>query len=199
MRQLAARLLALGLLGALAACVRVVPRDEWQQPGAVIAALELRAGERIADLGAGEGYFTFRLSEAVGPQGVVYAVDVSRDAIAALERRVADTGAMNVRPLLVPPDDLELPEPVDVIFTCNTFHHIEGQTAYFRRAADRLRPGGRIVVIDMLPSAWLQRITGHVSNPDRIVARMSEAGYTLERRLHFLPSQSFLVFTPEGP
>ncbi len=93
-------------------------------------------------------------------------------------------------------DDPMLPENgVDVIFTCNTYHHIEDRVAYFARAARYLRPGGRVVIIDMLPSAWLQRISGHVSPPELIRREMRDAGYQLAHEFSFLREQSFLVFT----
>ncbi|MGH7887023.1 MAG: methyltransferase domain-containing protein, partial [Candidatus Binatia bacterium] len=55
-----------------------VNRDQWQQPDRVIATLKLRPGDQVADLGAGGGYFTFKLAKAVGPTGKVYAVDIDR-------------------------------------------------------------------------------------------------------------------------
>src|SRR5215218_8079306 len=67
-------------------------RDRWQQPDRVVAELGLGPGDRVADLGAGGGYFTFRLARAVGPSGVVYAVDTDRDMPAALAARAVKQG-----------------------------------------------------------------------------------------------------------
>ena len=193
-RALVALLLPLGLAGG---CLKVsFSRDAWQEPDRVIASLGLRPGERVADLGAGKGYFTFRLAAAVGAEGEVYAVEVEPELTESLEERVREQGRSNVAVILGRYDDPMLPEDgVDVIFACNTYHHIEDRVAYFARAARYLRPGGRVVIIDMLPSAWLQRITGHVSPPERIRREMRDAGYQLAHEQSFLREQSFLVFT----
>ncbi|MDP8957777.1 MAG: hypothetical protein M3N51_00920, partial [Actinomycetota bacterium] len=67
-------------------------RDRWQQPERVVAELGLQPGDRVADLGAGGGYFTFRLARAVGPSGVVYAVDTDRDVPSSLSERAVREG-----------------------------------------------------------------------------------------------------------
>ena len=86
-RRTIAGILAVGLglatgCGALKRCAYSSPgRDGWQQPERVVTELEIRGGERVADLGAGGGYFTFRLADAVGPEGTVYAVDVDEETV----------------------------------------------------------------------------------------------------------------------
>ena len=182
-------------------CVKIsLSRDAWQEPERVVHALGIRARQQVADLGAGEGYFTFRLAEAVEPGGQVYAVDVEPEVTESLEKRALEQARSNVAVILARYDDPMLPERgVDLIFTCNTYHHIEDRVAYFTRAARYLRPGGRVVVIDMLPKAWLQRITGHVTPPELIRAEMRDAGYTLVREFTFLRQQSFLAFERTKP
>lgn len=71
-------------------------RDEYQKPHEVVTALNLKPGETVADIGAGSGYFTFRLARHVGDAGRVYAVDVSPDMILHLNRRIRDLQAKNV-------------------------------------------------------------------------------------------------------
>src|SRR5574337_1802009 len=73
-------------------------RDRWQHPADIIAALQIRPGARVADIGSGGGYFTFRLADAADPGGVVYAVDVDTDVLADLAARAAQRGADNIRP-----------------------------------------------------------------------------------------------------
>ena len=71
-------------------------RAAWQLPDRVIDSLEIRPGDRVADIGAGVGYFTFRLADAVGPSGKVYAVEVDDDLVAGLERGAREAGHDNV-------------------------------------------------------------------------------------------------------
>jgi arsenite methyltransferase len=190
------RLLALLLLPALAGgCTISLSREPWQKPSEVIATLDLQPGSRVADLGAGDGYFTFRLADAVRPDGHVYAIDVVPKLTERLAKRAAERDPPDVSVILAPYDDPGLEAAsVDVIFSCNTFHHIEDRVTYFRNAAAALRPAGRVVVIDMLPSAWLQRLTGHTIRPEVIRAEMLQAGYVPVREYDFLPEQSFIIF-----
>ena len=97
-----------------------------QKPHEVITALKLKEGEVIADIGAGSGYFTFRLERHVGDTGRVYAVDVSPDMIVHLNRRIRDLKLKNVVSILAAPDDPLLADvSVDRFFICDTWHHIE--------------------------------------------------------------------------
>ncbi len=122
-------------------------RDAWQKPAAVIASLKLGRAARVADLGAGTGYFTVRLARAV-PQGFVWGVDVEPQMVRYLGQRAAREGLKNVRGVVASASDARLPEPVDLVFVCDTYHHIGDRVAYFKRLAPRLKPGGRLVVVD---------------------------------------------------
>ena len=125
-------------------------RDSWQQPDKVIATLNLHPGEVVADLGSGGGYFTFKLARAVAPSGKVYAVDVDKDMIELIAKRLKEESGNNVETILATATDPLLPQPVvDLIFTVNTYHHIADRLAYFANARKYLRPGGRIAIIDL--------------------------------------------------
>ena len=162
-------------------------RDRWQRPDEVVAALGIAPGERVADLGAGGGYFTFRLADAVGPTGRVYAVDVDRGLVDYLRGRAEREGRTQVVAVLAGPDDPKLPEPVDLVFTCNTYHHLEDRVAYFRRVRERLRPGGRVAVIDFAE--------GRHGTPRAVIQKeLGAAGFRLLAAPDLLERQSFLVF-----
>ena len=109
-------------------------RAAWQRPDRVVEGLGLRQGDRVADLGAGSGYLTFRLADAVGANGKVFAVEVSEAKVEALRREAAERGYANVEPVLAAFDDARLPPgAVDVVFLCNVYHHIDGRPAYFAK------------------------------------------------------------------
>jgi ubiquinone/menaquinone biosynthesis C-methylase UbiE len=174
-------------------------RDGWQQPDRVIEVLEVASGARVADLGAGGGYFTFRLADAAGPDGKVYAVDVDPGMIEHLRQRALDESRQNVVVVPAEYDDPLLPEAgVDLIFLCNTYHHIEDRSDYFARARRYLRPGGRVAIIDFVPEGWLQKIFPHGTSAGEIRSEMTAAGYRLQREHDFLERQSFLVFARES-
>ncbi len=170
-------------------------RDEWQHPEEVIQALTIKSEEQIADLGSGSGYFTFRLADAVGPSGQVYAVDIDADMNAHLAKRLQEKGYKNIQVMLAKPHDPGLPENgVDLIFSANAYHHLENRLSYFANARKYLRPNGRIAIIDFNGEGLLQQLSGHYTPSDVIQRELQEAGYALERELTFLPKQVFLIF-----
>jgi arsenite methyltransferase len=172
-------------------------RDEYQKPEEVVAALALRPGEVIADIGAGSGYFALRLARGVGRSGRVYAVDINPDFVLFLNRRLRDEGLTNVFTVLAEPDDPLLPpNTVDRFFICNTWHHIDRREVYLDRIRESLKPGGQVVMIDFekreLPVG--PPMSMKIAR-DELVRQMTEAGFHLSGDLDLLPYQYFLVFT----
>ncbi len=174
-------------------------RAAWQLPDRVIAELDLKPGAVVADLGAGEGYFTFLLSKAVGRNGRVYAVDVEDRIVGNLEMRVQVKDAINVGVIHGELADPRLPDnTMDLVFLCNTYHHIESRSVYFKRLKQDLKKGGRVAVIDMrddvtgLGSLFVDE--GHWTSWADLLGEMEIAGYTLEQRFDFLPVQNFAIF-----
>jgi predicted methyltransferase len=168
-------------------------RDRWQQPDRVVGALGLKPGDRVADLGAGGGYFTFRLARAVGPAGVVYAVDTDGEMRSALAERAEASGSRNVVTVEAGPDDPSLPEPVDLVFMVNAYHHVPDRPAYFANLARSLKPSGRLAIVESKP-VRLHRLIGHATAPDEIRSELEAAGFELVAEHAFLPRQGFGVF-----
>ncbi len=174
-------------------------RDGWQQPDRVVEALAVAPGARVADLGAGGGYFTFRLADAVGPDGLVFAIDVDPNMLEYLEERVRDEGIANVKVVEAAYDDARIPESgADLVLTVNTYHHISDRPVYFRQLAGSLRPGGRVAIIELDDGSWFRRWFGHYTDADVIRSEMESAGYRLAAEHDFLDRQSFLVFAAGG-
>ncbi len=170
-------------------------RDAWQQPDRVLGELALEPGMRVADIGAGGGYFTFRLADAVGEDGIVYAVDVDEDMTSYLEERAAEEGYTNVKVILGEFADPLLPDRgVDLIFTSNTYHHIDGRVDYFRDLKRDLRPGGRLAILELTGESWFSRNFGHFTGRETLVAELTEAGYEEIASHDFIERQSFTVF-----
>jgi ubiquinone/menaquinone biosynthesis C-methylase UbiE len=173
-------------------------RDVYQKPREVLAALKIKPGEIIADIGAGSGYFTFRLAGHVGKQGKVYAVDVSPDMILHLNRRVRDLKATNVVTVLADPDDPLLPEAtINRFFFSDSWHHVEKQSKYLALMKKLLKPGGEIVMIDFhkkdLP---VGPPTPMKIAREELIQQMESSGFRLAKEYTFLPYQYFLVFAP---
>jgi ubiquinone/menaquinone biosynthesis C-methylase UbiE len=124
-------------------------RAEWQKPDQVLAALGVRAGQTVCEVGIGPGYFALRLAQKVGRRGLVYAVDVEPRVLDAFRERLVRSGLRNVLPVLALPEDPLVPAGAcDLILVVNTLHHFEDKPAYLRRLARSLKPGGKLVNID---------------------------------------------------
>lgn len=168
--------------------------DRWRQPDRVLAALDLAPGHRVADVGAGTGYFTLRLAEAIGPRGRVVATDVDPRALAALgelARRAAarpDPGAAPVEVRRVEPADPGLePGSYDRILLSQVDHLVPDRPGYLRRLGRALGPGGRIVVVNRLP---------HRAG---LLRDAAAAGLAVDRDLTDLPGQTLVILTPGQP
>ena len=173
-------------------------RDAWQMPDRVIAALNLKRGQIVADIGAGTGYFSVRLAKSeAAPK--VYAVDIEPSMVSYLRERAAKEGLNNVTAVQAAADQPNLPEPVDLILIVDTYHHIGDREAYFRRLAKSMRPGGRVAIIDFKPDSPEGPPKEFRFPLEKFKSEMGEAGYKLTAQQDFLPRQQFLIFEVAGP
>lgn len=173
-------------------------RDAWQKPDALVAALELRPGMCVADVGAGTGYFSRRLSAAVGPTGTVLAVEVEPNLVVHLRQRAEQERTANVVPVLGSLDNPRLPAgAVDVLLMVDAYHHIDGRVAYMRAQQRALRPDARVVVVD-----WEKRPLPvgpeieHKLAREQVIDELQRAGYRLVGQPAILEHQYVLVFVP---
>jgi predicted methyltransferase len=123
-------------------------RDEWQRPGEVMDALGAKPGRRVADIGCGYGYFTFRLAARVGAEGKVYAVDIDEGAIDKVRRRKEGEKLEQVAPILGESDDPRLPNDLDAVLIVDTYHEFRQYDRMMQAVFRALKPGGRLVIID---------------------------------------------------
>ncbi len=173
-------------------------RDAEQKPEEVIAAMRIKQGEVIADIGAGSGYFTFRFASHVGASGRVYAVDINPEMILYMNRRIRDKKVNNVVTVLSASNDPLLPDAsIDRFFICNTWHHVENRPPYIALMKRMLKSGGQIIVLD-----YLKKDLPGGPPPEMKLARedaireMESGGFRLAQEHTFLPYQYFLVFIP---
>jgi SAM-dependent methyltransferase len=172
-------------------------RDSWQRPHQVIQALALAPDAVVADIGAGTGYFTARIAHMT-PGGRVYALDIEPDMIKYLSARAQRENLSNVTPLLARADDPMLLVAVDLALVVDTYHHIGGREAYFRRLKNRLKPAGEVAIIDFTKDSPIGPPEGERLSADDVKREMAQAGYALAAEHKFLPNQYFLVFKPRN-
>jgi SAM-dependent methyltransferase len=168
-------------------------RDEWQKPQEVLQRLHLRPGMKVADIGAGTGYFAVRLARhETAP--LVYAVDIAPKMVEFLRERAAKENLDRLRAVQGGESSSNLPEPVDLALVVNTYHHIGDRVGYFRKLESSLSPQARVVIIDWSQKSPMGPPAAHRFSPDQIESEMRRAGYRLVERHDFLPNQNFLVF-----
>ena len=123
-------------------------RDEWQRPAEVFDALGVKPGHRVADIGCGFGYFTFRLAARVGAEGKVYGVDIDREAIAKVRERKEREKVGQVEPILSESADPHLPDDLDAVLIVDTYHEFRDYDRMMDAVFHALKPGGRLAIID---------------------------------------------------
>ena len=174
-------------------------RDNWQMPDSVVAGLGLHEGNVVADIGAASGYFSRRFSPAVGKSGKVLAVDIDAEALGYLAVRAHDKHLANIDTLHADPDNPHLPASgVDLIFMCNTLHHLPARVKYLAALKASLKSGGRVAVVDFfkkdLPVG--PRELTHKLSGEEAKSAFTEAGYRITKEFKFLPYQYFFIAEP---
>jgi len=164
----------------------------------VVEALGLRSGMRVADLGAGTGVFTVHLAKAVGSSGRVYAIDVDPGLLAIVTDKAKAEGLGNIETIVAGPTDPRLREPVDLLFVCDTMHHLPNQDSYVRQFAKLLQPGGRVAVIDFADGKWPEGHEEFLITPTQVDGWMQSAGFRRAARHTFLETNFFHVYEPAG-
>ena len=167
-------------------------RDAWQMPARVIEALQLQPGMKVADIGAGTGYFSMRLARVPGVS--VFAVDIEPKMVDYLQQRARKEQLSNVTAVIAGAASPNLPEPVDVILVVDTYHHLPNRASYFRDLRKSLKPGGRIAIVDFRKDAPEGPPAHFRFTPQQIQDEMKQAGYDVLSSHDFLPRQHFLIF-----
>lgn len=129
--------------------LEVGSRELYSARAEVVDALQIKKGERIADIGAGTGIYSLLFAEKTGPEGVVYAVDIAPRFLTLINQRAEDLGAGNIVAVLNRPDSATLPpQSIDIAFICDTYHYFDDPAAMLKSVYRALRPGGALYIVD---------------------------------------------------
>jgi ubiquinone/menaquinone biosynthesis C-methylase UbiE len=174
-------------------------RDKWQKPAEVVKIMDLKSGDIVTDIGAGTGYITRHLAVAVGPEGKAIGLDIEQSMVDYMNEDAEKLGLKNYTAKVVKTDDPALePHSVDVIFLCNTYHHIKNRAAYFKNVSKSLKPGGRVISVDFYKNIDFGPPRDHKIAKETVIQEMQKAGYSLYKDVEFLQYQYYLEFTPEA-
>lgn len=174
-------------------------RDERQKPVELVAALGLKPGHAVADLGTGVGYLLPFLSRAVGPAGKVVGQDIQFDFIERAEKRAKEQGLKNVTFVVGSDRNPRLPERTfDVVFTLDSYHHFDYPGEMLPVIAGSLKPGGRFVICDFYkrPGAMPNGdAVAHVRlDKDDVIKEVEANGFRLVSQGEHIPGSQYLLF-----
>lgn len=170
-------------------------RDREERPDLVLAALELRPGDIVADIGCGTGYFSWRLAAAVSPGGRVYAQELQPEMLAQLAVKMKERNVTNVIGVLGTTEDPRLPEAVDLVLMVDVYHEFSHPAEMMTAILRRVKPGGRVAFVEYRgedPTVPIKPL--HKMTEAQVIKEM--AGLPLEHvsTLRTLPRQHLIVF-----
>jgi FkbM family methyltransferase len=176
-------------------------REREEAPSRAVAALGVRPGQTVADVGAGSGYYTVRLAEAVGPNGRVFATDVQPEMLALIKKRMDGKEAdrwRNVELVLGTPTESKLPDgALDLALMVDVYHELAQPQVFLRSLKRALKTDGRMVLIEFRKeSAWVPIREEHKMSVREARLELEAEGFTFERVIDVLPWQHILVFRP---
>ena len=188
---------------AIAACLiaavtlssdRDADRETWQPPGQIMDAVGVRAGMRIGEAGAGEGYLTFHLARRVGDRGVVYANEISEGDLETISDRARREGVDNIVTVLGEIEDPLFPErDLDMVIMVYVLHHLDQPIEFLQNLEGYLKPGAPVVIIEKNHhterSHPPQFMTGR-----QVLEAIEESGYELEKTETFLPRDTIYIY-----
>jgi arsenite methyltransferase len=168
------------------------------KPDEILKALDLKPGQKVADIGSGGGYFSLRFAEAVRGEGEVFAVDTNADYLNHLGANASKKGLNNIKLVNISEGRFDFPDNYfDLIFLRNVYHHLENRVEYMKGYKTKLKPEGRIAIIEYKPGGSIfsfRRLFGHNVPKEKIMAELEQAGYHEIEEHGFLPEQSFMIF-----
>ena len=162
----------------------------------VVAALDVRPGAIVADVGAGSGLLSGPLAIATGPKGVLYAVDIDKGLLAHIAERAAAQRLTNIKTVLGEFTDPKLPEKVDLAFMNDVLHHIADRRAYLRSLASYLKPGGRIAIVDFIPARSPHQAQPELTvSEEQAAAWLTEAGLKLAKKVTIFDDRFYIIYS----
>jgi precorrin-6B methylase 2 len=171
-------------------------RKEEEHPEVVISAMELRDGDVVADLGAGSGYFTFRLAAKVGNTGKVLAVEIQDEMLATLRQRAAALGYTNVEEVKGSETDPKLPaNSVNSVLMVDVYHELAYPFEVMTKVREALKPDGRVIFVEYRKEDPLVPIKEvHKMSVEQLTREMKVVGLAQVRAVESLPSQHIVIF-----
>jgi ubiquinone/menaquinone biosynthesis C-methylase UbiE len=171
-------------------------REDQEKPSIVLNALRLRDGEVVADLGAGSGFFSFRISPKVGGTGKVLAVEIQDEMLQTIRERAHAQKITNVEAVKGSETDPNLPvNGVDLVLMVDVYHELSYPFEIMTKVREALKPGGRVVFVEYRkedPGVRIKEV--HKMSVEQLKKEMTAVGLVHVQTLETLPSQHIVIF-----
>ena len=173
-------------------------RLEEERPYEVLKAMDLTPGMTVADIGCGSGYYARKMAEAVGPDGVVYGVDIQPEMLEIMREICEKEGVINIKPILGGVKDTKLPRgKIDWMILADVYHEFQHPEEMLANMLASLSPGGKVALLEYRAEAF--RTASHIKPEHRmtvkdVLAEWNAAGFELVDLKEFLPSQHLFIF-----
>jgi predicted methyltransferase len=172
-------------------------REAEERPQQVIEALDIRKGQTVADLGAGSGYFSFRMAPKVGGEGKVLAVDIQEEMLNVVRQRAQREGIKNVVAVRSSSADSKLaPASIDLLLMVDVYHELEYPYEVMQSVVKALKPGGRVALVEYRKEdARVPIKEVHKMSEQQIIKEMAAVGLKHVKTIDTLPIQHLAIFS----
>jgi len=172
-------------------------RIQEEDPDRMLAALDIKKGSVVADVGAGVGYHVWRLAEIVGPTGKVIGEDIQDGMIQLLKKNIEDRKLRNVEVILGTPNDPRLPaKSLDLVLMVDVYHEFSEPVTMMKHIQSALKPDGRVVLVEFRkedPNVPIQPL--HKMSVQDVRSELEPLGFKFQRSIEFLPWQHIIIFS----
>jgi ubiquinone/menaquinone biosynthesis C-methylase UbiE len=172
-------------------------RDKSMRPELIMDTIGVKPGMIIGEVGAGEGYFTFKLSDRVGPEGKIYANDIKKSVLESIEEKSEEKNIENISVVKGETEDPLFPEnELDMIVMMLVYHDLEKPVIFFRNLKKYLKPEANVVIIDRDPDRWGED-WDHFMTKKEILESVKKSDYELVGLETFLERDNIYIFRPK--
>jgi ubiquinone/menaquinone biosynthesis C-methylase UbiE len=173
-------------------------RDETQQPEHVLDVMGVHAGQTVADIGCGSGYFSVHLAKRVGDTGKIFATDLQPEMLALLDKKVRAAHLTNITPILATVDDARLPpSSIDIALFVDVYHELTHPLLTMTQVKAALHPGGKVVLVEYRaedPNVDIK--PEHKTTLVQLKRELAAEGFTFVASDESLPEQRIVTFVP---
>jgi ubiquinone/menaquinone biosynthesis C-methylase UbiE len=171
-------------------------RDNWQKPEVIMDSVGIKAGMVIGEIGAGDGYFTFKMIDRIGADGHIFANDIVQSKLDNIKQKCEDRNIKNITTILGKVDDSLLPkDSVDMVIMVYVFHDLNNPIEYLKNLRKKLKPETSVVIVERDPERYGHEYH-HFFKKQKVIDHVRAADYTLVKLYTFLERDNIYIIKP---